>query len=86
MEDTGQEWLLTLYFLDATGKKEVANSLDFRSAAAASDAMAPFIADADRSTRKVFRIENEDGEYIEFLGATWRRHTLKRSSSGFYLA
>jgi hypothetical protein len=64
--DDNEFWTLTMVFRDATGKKEVTDTLSFPSLATAEEAIAPFNADPDRKTSKVFRVTNAHGEYVEF--------------------
>jgi hypothetical protein len=73
-----QVWRLTLSLIDATGKKEIDEFLDFRSRESAETAIQPFERDGERGTSKVFCVTNEDGEYIEFKGGHIRRHSVKK--------
>lgn len=82
--DNDEFWTLTMVFRDATGKKEVTDTLSFPSLSSAEEALAPFIADRDRKTIKVFRITNTHGEYVEFRGQDWIRHSVKRDSTGIF--
>ena len=83
-EATDEIWTLTMYFLDATGKKEVAEKLSFASKQALDDALKPFQGDHENKTGKIFRITNESGEYIEFRGQHWRRNAIKKDAGGLY--
>lgn len=82
--DNEELWTLTMVFRDATGKKEVTERLSFHTREEAEAAIAPFKADSDNKTTKIFRISNPQGEYIEFRGHNWIRHTVKRDSSGVF--
>ncbi|MDE2480799.1 MAG: hypothetical protein KGN02_01245 [bacterium] len=82
--ESAEKWVLTMYFLDATGKKEVAERLSFSSRESAENAISDFTTDPDRKTGKVFTVRNEQGESIEFTGAQVRRRTIKRDESGIF--
>lgn len=82
--DSEEFWTLTMVFRDATGKKEVTETLFFSSRDEAEAAIAPFRADPDNKTGKIFRISNPRGEYIEFRGQNWIRHAVKRDSTGIF--
>lgn len=73
-----------MVFRDATGKKEVTERLSFSSRDEAEAALVAFKADSDNKTSKIFRISNHRGEYIEFRGQNWIRHSVKRDSTGIF--
>lgn len=82
--ENNELWTLTMVFRDATGKKEVTETLSFPSLQEAEAAIASFKADPDQRTGKVFKISNPQGEYIEFRGQNWIRHSVKRDSTGIF--
>jgi hypothetical protein len=82
--DDGTKWLLTIDLLDATKKKEVSRSLSFRTREVAESEVKKFTESKSNGTTAIFRIVNEDGEYQEFRGCDWQRHSLKKEFVGIF--
>ena len=78
----GDAWTARLIFVDPTGKKEVVSTLDFRSREAVDKAVSAFTSHPEHKTSKIFRVENEEGEFVDFKGSDWRRHEVKKFFSG----
>lgn len=83
MEET-ETWTMTLVFRDPTGKKEVTEKLSFAAKEFAEQEITSFKGDRENKTGKIFRIQNEAGEAVEFRGHDWIRHTLKRDTVRIY--
>lgn len=79
-----EAWRLTLDLRDVTKKKEVQRYLDFDSLEAAEAQVKKFRESRDNDSTKVFRMTNEDGEYIEFRGCDWARHSVKKVLAGIF--
>jgi hypothetical protein len=73
-------WQLTMYFAaGGLGKAESTEKLMFPSKASAESALAEYANSADKKTTKVFRVENEAGEYVVFEGVHLRRYSVKKA-------
>lgn len=77
-------WIVTMVFREATGKKEVTERLSFGSKDAADKEIATFKGDHENKTGKIFTIQNEVGESVEFRWHDWIRHVIKRETGGIY--
>jgi hypothetical protein len=77
--ENNESWTLTLVFRDPIGKKEVTEYLVFGSKDAGESAMSAF-KDGETRTGKIFTIQNEQGESVNFRGSDWIRYTIRRDS------